>query len=586
MLIRINLGGKLREIKGVVASEGIAIGRALVVKPINFKNYFKGIAFEEVAQEKSLFKSAIKVSQEQIEEIRLKTLKSLGEEKAAIFEGHIMLLEDESLEEEVFEEIETNGKNAAYAVDSVIDRQFIELSQIDDEYLKERAFDIRDIGDRLLKNILGLKVNSFELENPQILVVMDITPSDIAQLDITKVLGIVSVHGGKTSHSAIIARSYGIPSLCGISQALETIESGEKMVLDAQNGMLFIEPSSELEVKYEKKLEEIKIFQERLTLLKGKETITLDGRKVLLEGNIGVPSDIANVLKNDAEGIGLFRTEFQYMDRSAFPTEEEQFQSYKEVAVGMKGKPVIIRTLDIGGDKELSYFDIPKEENPFLGWRAVRICLDIPEIIRTQLRALLRASAFGKVKIMFPMIISKSEIMELKAIAKEEMAKLGAEGIAYDKEVEFGIMIETPAAAVMADVFCQYIDFFSIGTNDLTQYTLAVDRGNQKIEKLYNSFNPGVLKMIDMSIRAGRRAGIETGMCGEFAGDIKSVVLLLGMGLDNFSMSPSSVLKVKDVILKLNYEEAKKITKQALQLEEAHEVIELVTEFLKSKKII
>jgi len=576
----------LREIKATVASEGIAIGAALVVKPIDFKSYFKSIGYDEVSGEKSKFKSAIKHSQEQLEIIRMKTLESLGEEKAAIFEGHIMLLEDESLEEEVYEEIEKNGKNAAYAVDSVIDRQFIELSQIDDEYLKERAFDIRDIGDRVLKNILGLKVNSFELEKPQVLVVSDITPSDIAQLDISKVLGIVSVHGGKTSHSAIIARSYGIPSLCGVSDALESITNGEKMIVDAQKGTLFIEPTTEVEGKFEKKLEELRVFQERLALLKGKESVTLDGRKVLLEGNIGVPSDVANVLKNDAEGIGLFRTEFLYMDRSAFPTEEEQFEAYKEVAVNMQGKPVIIRTLDIGGDKELSYFDIPKEENPFLGWRAIRICLDMPEIIRTQLRALLRASAFGKVKIMFPMIISKSEIMELKAIATEEMAKLEAEGIAYDKDIEFGIMIETPAAAVMADVLCEYIDFFSIGTNDLTQYTLAVDRGNQKIEKLYNSFNPGVLRMINMSIQAGKKAGIETGMCGEFAGDIKSAVLLLGMGLDNFSMSPSSILKVKDVILKLTYEEAKKVTEKALMLEDSADIIELVTQFLKSKNII
>lgn len=576
----------MREIKGVVASEGIAIGKVLVVKPIDFKNYFKGITHSEIEGEKLKFKESVKLSQEQLEEIRVKTFKNLGEEKAAIFEGHIMLLEDESLEEEVFTEIEKNGKNAAYAVDSVIDRQFIELSQIDDEYLKERAFDIRDIGDRLIKNILGLKVNSFELDEPQVLVVVDITPSDIAQLDISKVLGIISVHGGKTSHSAIIARSYGIPSVCGVESALESILTGERVVLDAQKGLLYIAPTEEIESKYEKKLEDIKIFQERLALLKGKESKTLDGRKVLLEGNIGVPSDVANVLKNDAEGIGLFRTEFLYMDRNAFPTEEEQFQAYKEVAVEMKGKPVIIRTLDIGGDKELSYFDIPKEENPFLGWRAIRICLDMPEIIRTQLRALLRASAYGKVKIMFPMIISKTEIIELKNIAKEEMEKLDAEGIAYDKAIDFGIMIETPAAAVMADVFCQYIDFFSIGTNDLTQYTLAVDRGNQKIEKLYNSFNPGVLRMINMSIQAGKKAGIETGMCGEFAGDLKSAILLLGMGLDNFSMSPSSILKVKDVILKLTYEEAKAVTEQALKLEEAHEVVELVTQFLKSKNII
>lgn len=575
----------MKEIKGVVASEGIAIGSARVIKPIDYSSYFKKILREESEREERLLLSAISISIEQLRVIYEKSLSTLGEEKAAIFEGHMMLLEDECLADEIIGQIREMSCNAAWAVNTIIERQCEELRAIDDEYLKERAFDVRDIGNRLIKNIVGLPENHFQLTEPVILVIEDITPSEIAQINLEYVKAIVTVIGGKTSHSAIIARSYGIASLCGMKEAFELIEEGQEIIVDAVKGKMILSPSCECSANYQEEILKREAWKQKLIELKGRACETKDGHRVLLEGNIGLVSDVENVIKNDGEGIGLFRTEFLYMDRSNFPSEEEQFQAYKAVAVAMGNKPVIIRTLDIGGDKALSYFTIPKEENPFLGWRAIRIGLEKVEILVTQLRALLRASAFGKIKIMFPMVIDKSEILQLKEHLACEKAKLKEEGIPFDEAIEVGIMIETPAAAIMAHSFCRYIDFFSIGTNDLTQYTLAVDRGNEKIEKLYDSFHPAVLKCMEMSIREGSRHHIETGVCGEFAGDIRGALLLLGMGLDNFSMAPSNILKVKNMILQVNYLEAKQLVDQVLLCEESHEVVTLIDEFFQNNRV-
>lgn len=568
-------------ISGILASPGIAFGKALVLKEEKIVLDTQKITDDQINAEVDRFYEGRALAVEQLNSIRERALISLGEEKAAIFEGHLMILEDEELEEEILDYLRSNKVNAAVAASKIIDQQVTMLSEIDDEYLKERAGDIRDIGNRLIKNILGMYIIDLgDIQEESILVAYDLTPSETAQLNLEKVLGVVTDIGGRTSHTSIMARSLELPAIVGTNNVTELVNTGDYLILDAINNQVYINPTqSQID---ELKTLEAKISEEKAELAKLKDlpAITLDGHKVDVVANIGTIRDCEGADRNGAEGIGLYRTEFLFMDREQLPTEEEQFIAYKEVVEAMNGRLTVLRTMDIGGDKELPYLDLPKEMNPFLGWRAIRIALDRREILNAQLRAVLRASAFGKLAVMFPMIISVEEIRELKAVIEALKVELRAEGKAFDEHIQVGVMVETPSAAVNAKFLAKEVDFFSIGTNDLTQYTLAVDRGNELISYLYNPMQPSVLGLIKQVIDASHAEGKWTGMCGELAGDERATLLLLGMGLDEFSMSAISVPRIKKLIRNVNFQDAKALANAALQKPTASEIEQLIEEFL------
>ena len=568
-------------ISGILASPGIAFGKALVLKEEKIVLDTQKITDDQLDAEVARFYEGRALAVEQLNSIRERALISLGEEKAAIFEGHLMILEDEELEEEILDYLRSNKVNAAVAASKIIDQQVTMLSEIDDEYLKERAGDIRDIGNRLIKNILGMYIIDLgDIQEESILVAYDLTPSETAQLNLEKVLGVVTDIGGRTSHTSIMARSLELPAIVGTNNVTELVNTGDYLILDAINNQVYINPTqSQID---ELKTLEAKISEEKAELAKLKDlpAITLDGHKVDVVANIGTIRDCEGADRNGAEGIGLYRTEFLFMDREQLPTEEEQFIAYKEVVEAMNGRLTVLRTMDIGGDKELPYLDLPKEMNPFLGWRAIRIALDRREILNAQLRAVLRASAFGKLAVMFPMIISVEEIRELKAVIETLKVELRAEGKAFDENIQVGVMVETPSAAVNAKFLAKEVDFFSIGTNDLTQYTLAVDRGNELISYLYNPMQPSVLGLIKQVIDASHAEGKWTGMCGELAGDERATLLLLGMGLDEFSMSAISVPRIKKLIRNVNFQDAKALANAALQKPTASEIEQLIEEFL------
>ena len=568
-------------ISGILASPGIAFGKALVLKEEKIVLDTQKITDDQIDAEVDRFYEGRALAVEQLNSIRERALISLGEEKAAIFEGHLMILEDEELEEEILDYLRSNKVNAAVAASKIIDQQVTMLSEIDDEYLKERAGDIRDIGNRLIKNILGMYIVDLgDIQEESILVAYDLTPSETAQLNLEKVLGVVTDIGGRTSHTSIMARSLELPAIVGTNNVTELVNTGDYLILDAINNKVYINPKqSQID---ELKTLEAKISEEKAELAKLKDlpAITLDGHKVDVVANIGTIRDCEGADRNGAEGIGLYRTEFLFMDREQLPTEEEQFIAYKEVVEAMNGRLTVLRTMDIGGDKELPYLDLPKEMNPFLGWRAIRIALDRREILNAQLRAVLRASAFGKLAVMFPMIISVEEIRELKAVIEALKVELRAEGKAFDEHIQVGVMVETPSAAVNAKFLAKEVDFFSIGTNDLTQYTLAVDRGNELISHLYNPMQPSVLGLIKQVIDASHAEGKWTGMCGELAGDERATLLLLGMGLDEFSMSAISVPRIKKLIRNVNFQDAKALANAALQKPTASEIEQLIEEFL------
>ena len=573
-------------VSGILVSPGIAFAKALLLKeePIVINN--RQILDNKIDAEIERFKEARQKSSEQLNAIMERAKTTLGEDKAAIFEGHIMLLEDEDLEQEVISRIQSKHSSADAAVQSVFETQAKELENLDDEYLKERAADIRDIGKRLLKNILGIEIVDLSaISQPCILVATDLTPSETAQLNLDMVLGFITDAGGRTSHTSIMARSLEIPAIVGTSNATQAIKQGDFVILDAINNAIYINPDHTTEEKLKQVQTKYIADKEELAKLKDLPAVTLDGHQVEICANIGTVRDIAGADRNGYEGVGLYRTEFLFMDRDAYPNEEEQFKAYKEVAESTNGLSIIVRTMDIGGDKDVPYMHLPKEENPFLGWRAIRICLDRKEILHAQLRAILRASAFGKLRIMFPMIISVEEIRILKSEINILKEQLTAEGKTFDKEIEIGVMIETPAAAVIARHLAKEVDFFSIGTNDLTQYTLAVDRGNELISHLYNPFSPSVLTLIKNVIDASHKEGKWTGMCGELAGDERATILLLGMGLDEFSMSAVSIPKIKKLIRNTNYEEAKKFAETALEKATAKEITDLIEKYTAEKQI-
>ncbi len=573
-------------ISGIPASPGIVFGNALVLKEEKIILDPQKITEDQVEAEVARFYNGRAAAVEQLTAIKDRAFKSLGEEKAAIFEGHLMILEDEELEEEIIDYLRSHKVNAGVAASKIIDQQVEMLSEIDDEYLKERAGDIRDIGNRLIKNILGMKIVDLgEINEEAILVAYDLTPSETAQLNLDKVLGFITDIGGRTSHTSIMARSLELPAIVGTNNVTEVVKTGDYLILDAVNNAVYVNPTQE-EISRLKKLE-AQLAEEKAELAKLKDlpALTLDGHRVDVVANIGTIRDCEGADRNGAEGVGLYRTEFLFMDRDQLPTEEEQFIAYKEVVEAMNGRIVVLRTMDIGGDKELPYLNLPKEMNPFLGWRAIRIALVRREILHAQLRAVLRASAFGKLAVMFPMIVSVEEIRELKSVMNKLKQELRNEGKAFDENIQIGVMVETPSAAVNAKFLAKEVDFFSIGTNDLTQYTLAVDRGNELISHLYNPMSPSVLNLIKQVIDASHGEGKWTGMCGELAGDEKATILLLGMGLDEFSMSAISVPRIKKLIRNVNYQDAKALADKALQQPTAAEIEKLVADFLVEKAL-
>lgn len=573
-------------ISGILVSPGFAFGNALLLKEDEIVISRKKITADDVEQEIERFLSGRAKASAQLEAIKTKAGATLGAEKEAIFEGHIMLLEDEEFEQEIIALIKKDHHSANAAACSVIENQAKALEELDDEYLKERAADMRDIGKRLLRNILGMPIIDLgDIQDESILIATDLTPSETALLNLDKVLGFITDLGGRTSHTSIMARSLELPAIVGTTDATQQVKNGDYLILDGVNNKIYQNPTPDV-IEQLKALEALYYAEkDALAKLKDLPAITLDGHQVELCANIGTVRDVAGAERNGAEGVGLYRTEFLFMDRDAFPTEEEQFQAYKAVAEAVGAQAVIVRTMDIGGDKDLPYMNLPKEENPFLGWRAIRICLDRKEILHTQLRAILRASVFGKLRIMFPMIISVEEVRALKAELELLKSQLRAEGKAFDESIEVGVMVETPAAAAIANHLAKEVDFFSIGTNDLTQYTLAVDRGNELISHLYNPMSPAVLRFIKQVIDASHAEDKWTGMCGELAGDERATLLLLGMGLDEFSMSAISIPGIKKIIRNANYDDAKALAEQALSQPTAQELSDVVSPFIKEKTL-
>ncbi|QGU96453.1 phosphoenolpyruvate--protein phosphotransferase [Clostridium bovifaecis] len=534
--------------KGIAASKGYAIGEVVIKEDKEVSIVERVI--EDLDVEKKRLESAIECSKEQLMKIKEKAERELGSDKAAVFESHMMLLDDPEFTGAVVMNIESNKINAEKALSDVIEMYMNIFASMEDEYMKERAADVKDVGNRILANLAGKGEDDLEaLKENTIIVAHDLTPSDTAQLDRSKVIGFITNIGGRTSHSAIMARTLEIPAVVGLNDITESVKNGDTVIVDGEEGIVLINPDENTISQYREKKLAYEKEREELKKLINVATVTKSGKHVEVVGNIGKPEDIHQVLENGGDGVGLFRTEFLYMDRNDMPSEEEQFESYKYVAEKAEGKPIVIRTLDIGGDKKLTYLPLPEEMNPFLGYRAIRLCLDRKDIFKIQLRALLRASAFGNIKIMFPMIASLEEFLAAKEVLKECMDELRSEGKDFNENLEVGMMVEIPAAAIYADELAKHVDFFSIGTNDLIQYTLAADRMNEKVSYLYNPKHPAVLRLIKMTIEAAHKEGKWCGMCGEAAGDEDMIPILVEYGLDEFSMSATSILKAKQIIM-------------------------------------
>ena len=561
-------------LKGIAASQGIAIAKVYKLEqPVLKIVQTSANPEEELKKLDSAFAKTIS----DIEQIKEVASKTLAEEELAIFDAHLMMIGDPEFRSSIENEITSNSVNAEYAADCVSKMMISMFESMDDEYMRARAADIKDVSFRLLCNITGNEIpNLSTLNEPVVVVAKDLTPSDTGSLNKEFAKGFATEIGGRTSHSAIMARSLEIPAIVGVTNILNTLKSGDLVILDAINGEVITNPTEEQIAEYTKRAEEFCANKEALKALKDKPSVSVDGHKVELVGNIGSPADVDAVNANGGEGVGLFRTEFLYMkSENDFPNEDMQFAAYKSVLEGMNGKQVVIRTLDIGGDKKLSYYQFEEEMNPFLGVRAVRFCLSRKDIFRVQLRALLRASAFGKLCIMFPMIATVAEFREAKSVYDEERAKLIAEGVTVG-DVQVGIMIEIPAAAVLADQLAKEADFFSIGTNDLIQYSMAADRMSQPVSYLYQPLNPSVLRLIKMAIDGAHKEGKWCGMCGEMAGDELAAPVLLGLGLDEFSMSATSILPARKIINSLSYAKMKELAEKAVASSTEAEVVELI----------
>ncbi len=551
-------------LQGIAASDGIAIAKVYTLTEPDLT--VTKVTVEDSEKEVSRLDDALAASIKDVELIKETALKNLGEEEAQVFDAHLMVLSDPELIGQVKDSITSNKVNAESALKEVTD-MFISIfaGMEDNPYMQERAADIRDVSKRILAHLLGVKIPSpATIKDEVIIVAADLTPSDTAQLNRQYVKAFVTDIGGRTSHSAIMARSLEIPAIVGTKEVTSIAKDGDIIIVDGLAGDVFLNPSEEVIAEYRAKAEAFAAQQAEWEKLKDSKTYTKDGHQVELAANIGTPKDLEGVVNNGAEGVGLYRTEFLYMDSHEMPTEEEQFEAYKAVLEGMNGKPVVVRTMDIGGDKELPYLPLPHEMNPFLGYRAIRISLNEPEMFRTQLHALLRASVYGKLRIMFPMIATLNDFRGAKALLEEEKAKLIAEGVAVSDDIQVGIMIEIPAAAVLAHQFAKEVDFFSIGTNDLIQYTMAADRMNERVSYLYQPYNPSILTLIKHVIDSAHKEGKWAGMCGEMAGDQTAVPLLVGLGLDEFSMSASSVLKTRSLISKLTLGDMQALAAKAI----------------------
>ena len=562
------------KIYGVGAAEGIGIGVAKVVREQNVEVVKKSIQDSEA--EVNNFMRVLDITKAETEEMSQALEKNASAKEAEILFGHIMLMSDPMLVDEIVNRIKGESVCAEYVIEEVCNQYAAVFASMDDELMQQRATDMIDIKTRLIKKVLGIENTDLsKLPYGSILVAKDLTPSMTAGLNPDNVLGIVTQFGGKTSHSAILARALEIPAVVGLSNLPEDISDDTDILLDGESGEVIILPTDNEKSDYENKKKNYDANKEMLKKYRELPSISKDGKKVEIAGNIGSPEDAKKVIENGGEGIGLFRTEFLFMDRDCMPTEEEQFESYKEVATAMEGKPVIIRTLDIGGDKEIPYMGIVQDENPFLGYRAIRLCLDRKDdIYIPQLRALLRASAFGNIKIMLPLITSMNEIREAKALISDIKKELDEKNIAYNKNIEVGIMVETAAASLLADIFAKEVDFFSIGTNDLIQYTMSVDRGNVKIAGLYSPFSPAVLRSINRIITEGKKAGIMVGMCGEAAADPLLIPVLLAWGMDEFSMSASSILKSRQIISGCDSKDLKAKVDKVLEMSTESEIKE------------
>ncbi|MBZ5751119.1 phosphoenolpyruvate--protein phosphotransferase [Metabacillus rhizolycopersici] len=561
----------VQSLKGIGASAGIAIAKAYRLEEP--KLIVEKSSIENIEAEVQRFDDAIKQSTSELEQIKEHAFKELGEDKAAIFAAHLLVLSDPELINPIKDKMATEKVNAEFALQEVANMFISMFESMDNEYMKERAADIRDVTKRVMSHLLGVTIpNPSMISEEVIIIAEDLTPSDTAQLNRQYVKGFTTDIGGRTSHSAIMARSLEIPAVVGTKTVTADIENGVLVILDGLAGTVIVDPSADMVKEYEEKKAAYEAQKAEWAKLVNESTVSKDGQHVELAANIGTPEDVKGVLENGGEGVGLYRTEFLYMGRTQLPTEDEQFDSYKAVLERMEGKPVVVRTLDIGGDKELPYLDLPKEMNPFLGFRAIRLCLEEQDIFRTQLRALLRASTFGNLKIMFPMIATLGEFRQAKAILMEEKAKLQAEGVVVSETIELGIMVEIPSTAVMADQFAKEVDFFSIGTNDLIQYTMAADRMNERVSYLYQPYNPAILRLVKMVIDAAHKEGKWAGMCGEMAGDEIAIPILLGLGLDEFSMSASSILQARSQILKLSKAEMNAAIEQLLNMDTAEEV--------------
>ncbi len=566
-------------LKGIAASDGVAISKAyLLVEP---DLSFSSENISDVDGEVEKFKAAVNQSKVELTQIRNNAEKQLGADKAAIFDAHLLVLEDPELLNPIEENIRNNKVNAPTALNEVSTNFITIFENMDNEYMKERAADIRDVSKRVLAHILGVELPNPSMINESVIIVgEDLTPSDTAQLNKEFVKGFATNIGGRTSHSAIMSRSLEIPAVVGTKDITDRVNHGDSLIIDGLSGDVIINPTDDEVQAYEQKQKNFLAEKEELAKLVNDESVSKDGVHVELAANIGTPNDLEGVKNNGAEGIGLYRTEFLYMGRDNMPSEEEQFEAYSKVLKEMDGKRVVVRTLDIGGDKELSYLNLPKEMNPFLGYRAIRLCLDQTDIFKTQLRALLRASEFGKLNIMFPMIATIKEFRDAKAILLEEKEKLVSEGVNVADDIEIGIMVEIPSTAALADIFAKEVDFFSIGTNDLIQYTMAADRMSERVSYLYQPYNPAILRLVKQVIEASHKEGKWTGMCGEMAGDNTAIPLLLGLGLDEFSMSATSILKARKQIKQLDQKEMQELANKAINCATEEEVVELVNQIL------
>lgn len=569
-------------LKGIAASDGIAAAKAYMLVQPDLS--FSETSIDDPETEIKRLDDAVEASKSELELIKQKATENLGEEEAQVFEAHLTILADPELLGQIKDKIKNDKVNAEAALKSVTD-MFIEMfeAMIDNAYMQERAGDIRDVTKRIMSHLLGVTLpNPALIQEEVVIVAHDLTPSDTAQLDRNYVKGFITDIGGRTSHSAIMSRTLEIPAVVGSGSATTDIQEGEMVIIDGINGDALVDPTDAELADYKQKAAEFAAQKEEWARLKDAKSVSADGKEVLLGANIGTPDDVLGANDNGAEAVGLFRSEFLYMNSNELPTEDEQYEAYKAALEGMSGKQVVVRTMDIGGDKELPYLPLPEEQNPFLGYRAIRICLDRQDIFRTQLRALLRASKYGRLAIMFPMIATVQEFKDAKAIFEEEKANLVASGVEVSYDIQVGMMMEIPAAAMIADKLAKYADFFSIGTNDLIQYSMAADRGNERVSYLYQPYNPSILRLIKNIIDASHKEGKWTGMCGEMAGDQIAVPLLLGLGLDEFSMSATSILKTRSLIKKLDSKEMKELADKAVSdCETVDEVVSLVKEFTK-----